>query len=216
MCEDRIWGDGFVGEGPARTGVLGRPALPRSPTAREPAAWPPAAFPQTCVARPRRDRRRRKAGEVSAAPPAAAGAASLDNVGMRAGGSQHGVDDQVSSSELRRFAHDQREIDFARSADRSLPIARLCVGVATRGRPVEVQTLVERLRQQTLRPQAIVIACVCESDVGALKESDELKILPDPAGRANATECSTISLTTASSFFDDDFLAETGLAARRR
>ncbi len=118
---------------------------------------------------------------MSAAPPAAAGAAPPARFAAAAG-----LLDDVGSPGA----------------------ARLCVGVATRGRPVEVQRLVERLRQQTLRPQAIVIACVSESDVGALTESDELKILPGPAGSARQRNRVLANLPDDCEFvvfFDDDF-----------
>jgi hypothetical protein len=85
---------------------------------------------------------------------------------------------------------------------------RVCVGLATRGRPVEVQRIVERLRQQTLRPQAIVVACVDQGDVGELEESDDLTIALGPAGLARQRNRVLANLPPDSEFvvfFDDDF-----------
>ena len=86
--------------------------------------------------------------------------------------------------------------------------AHVCVGVATRGRPNEVTKLVERLRQQTLRPDVIVIACVNRRDVGALVEGDDLKILIGPAGLARQRNRILAALPDDCEFvvfFDDDF-----------
>jgi Glycosyl transferase family 2 len=94
-------------------------------------------------------------------------------------------------------------------ASRSDPSpASVCVGVATRGRPREVQKLVERLREQTAPPQAIIIACVSESDIGALAESEDLKILPGPAGSSRQRNRVLANLPGDCEFvvfFDDDF-----------
>jgi hypothetical protein len=86
--------------------------------------------------------------------------------------------------------------------------ARVCVGLATRGRPIEVQRIVERVRQQTLRPQQIVVACVNQGDVGELEESDDLMIAIGPPGLARQRNRVLANLAPDCEFvvfFDDDF-----------
>jgi glycosyltransferase involved in cell wall biosynthesis len=139
----------------------------------------------------------------------AAAAASFDDADSRARRSRQGGDaDSVSDLKLDGLERIRREIDPTRTVNRSPVVARICVGVATRGRPTEVQRLVQRLRQQTLSPQAIIIACVSGSDVGALTEGDELKILPGPAGLARQRNRVLANLPDDCEFvvfFDDDF-----------
>lgn len=107
--------------------------------------------------------------------------------------------------------------DFTRQARASLDparqpfalaAARVCVCVATRGRPDEVERLVGRLREQTLRPQAIVIACVSRADVGALADDAQVKIVTGPAGLArqrNRALAAAPDDCEIAVFFDDDF-----------
>ena len=88
------------------------------------------------------------------------------------------------------------------------PAARVGVCVATRGRPAEVARLVGRLREQTLRPEAIVVACVSRSDVGGLADDDEVQIVAGPAGLARQRNRALAALPDACEFavfFDDDF-----------
>ena len=62
--------------------------------------------------------------------------------------------------------------------------AKVCVGIATRGRPVQVQHVVRRLRRQTLRPSLIIVACVEPSDVAGLKLTPDLRVVYGGPGLA--------------------------------
>ena len=123
-----------------------------------------------------RDRRRRNADAVSAAPP---------------------DDFALPSLALRDAVARPLALGGAR--------LRLRGDARSSGRS---RALVGRLRQQTLRPEVIIIACVSRSDVGGLAESDELKILVGPAGLARQRNRALAALPDACEFvvfFDDDF-----------
>jgi GT2 family glycosyltransferase len=85
---------------------------------------------------------------------------------------------------------------------------RICVGIATRGRPAQLQSVVEHLRLQTLQPDQIIVSCESPGDVGALEESARVRILagrPGLARQRNRVLDSLPDETALVAFFDDDF-----------
>jgi hypothetical protein len=98
----------------------------------------------------------------------------------------------------------------ARSLDGSNDTApRICAGIATRGRPAEVATIIACLRAQTLRPASIVVACTGPDDIGALTEADDLRIVfvkPGLTRQRNAILDLMPADTDYVAFFDDDFV----------
>ena len=98
----------------------------------------------------------------------------------------------------------------AQSVDQPTGIApRICAGIATRGRPAEVATIIACLRAQTLRPASIVVACTSPDDIGALTESDDLRIVfvkPGLTRQRNAILDLMSADTDYVAFFDDDFV----------
>jgi GT2 family glycosyltransferase len=94
--------------------------------------------------------------------------------------------------------------------DRSSSIApRICAGIATRGRPAEVATIVAYLRAQTLRPASIIVACTSPDDIGALQEAHDLRIVfvkPGLTRQRNRILDLMPAQTDYIAFFDDDFV----------
>lgn len=89
--------------------------------------------------------------------------------------------------------------------------AKVCVGIATHGRPNQVQHVVRRLRRQTLRPSLIVVACVEPSDVAGLKLAPDLHVVYGGPGLAKqrnlVLDCAPADAGYVV-YFDDDFLAD--------
>lgn len=85
---------------------------------------------------------------------------------------------------------------------------RVCIGMATRGRPQQLRSAVEHLHRQTLAPVAVIVSCVSLEDVGFLAESATLRIVLGPAGLARQRNAVLDNLPHATEFvvfFDDDF-----------
>src|SRR4051812_21403560 len=86
---------------------------------------------------------------------------------------------------------------------------RVCVGVATRGRPELVRNLVLRLRRQTLKPERIVVACVEAADVEGLSPAPDIQIVFSAPGLAKQPN---LLLDHADAdylaYFDDDFIPD--------
>ena len=61
---------------------------------------------------------------------------------------------------------------------------RICVGIATCGRPQQLRIVVDHLRQQTLQPSNVILSCFSSDDAGELAARDDLLILYGPAGAA--------------------------------
>ncbi len=97
------------------------------------------------------------------------------------------------------------------SANRQHRAARVFVGIATRGRPQQVQQVLFRLRRQTLKPSAILVVCVEPADVAELQAGPELDIV---FGAAGLTKQRNVVLAHVPDdadyvvFFDDDFLPD--------
>ncbi len=93
----------------------------------------------------------------------------------------------------------------------------IAVGVATRGRPGFLRLVVERLRRQTLRPAALLIAYVEPTDVAGLSEAPDLALIACEAGltrQRNAILDHLPAGTEFVAFFDDDFLPHPQWLAR--
>ena len=88
------------------------------------------------------------------------------------------------------------------------PPVGFCVGVATKGRPLQVQSVVRHLRRQTLQPAAVIVACTGAEDIGDLGEDDRLTIVTSPPGSARQRNAVLDGLPGGAefvAFFDDDF-----------
>jgi glycosyltransferase involved in cell wall biosynthesis len=98
---------------------------------------------------------------------------------------------------------------YRRSSSRGNPDeTRFCIGIATRGRPLQVQSVINHLREQTLQPEAVLVSCVDRGDVGELRESDRLRIFEGQPGLARQRNIVLENLTADAefvAFFDDDF-----------
>ncbi|HLH51120.1 MAG TPA: glycosyltransferase family 2 protein [Roseiarcus sp.] len=103
----------------------------------------------------------------------------------------------------RRFASQPARMEECR--------AKVCVGIATRGRPAQVQHVVRRLRRQSLRPSTIVVACVEPSDVAGLERAPDLRVVYGGPGLAKqrnlVLDCAPADADYVV-YFDDDFLAD--------
>jgi glycosyltransferase involved in cell wall biosynthesis len=92
--------------------------------------------------------------------------------------------------------------------DGACSASRICVGIATRGRPQHVRSVIDHLRGQTLQPDAIIVSGVNRDDIGDLAESDRVLIVLGQPGLARQRNAVLDSLPTATdfiAFFDDDF-----------
>jgi hypothetical protein len=89
----------------------------------------------------------------------------------------------------------------------TLEPSRVCVGIATRGRPQQVAEVVRRLRRQTL-PATILVAAVEPADVMGLAPAPDLRILycaPGSSRQRNAILDHLPPEAEIVAFFDDDF-----------
>lgn len=88
--------------------------------------------------------------------------------------------------------------------------AKIYVGIATRGRPSVLCSVVDHLGSQTMRPEAIVVSCTAASDVGPLVDDPRVTVLIGPAGLARQRNAILDHLPADADtvvFFDDDFVA---------
>jgi GT2 family glycosyltransferase len=89
------------------------------------------------------------------------------------------------------------------------PVAKICVGIASRGRPGVLAAVVERLGRQTLPPSSILISCTGPEDCGALALRDDVTVLIDRPGLARQRNAVLRNLPPDADivvFFDDDFV----------
>ena len=106
---------------------------------------------------------------------------------------------------------DTETLANARPATRRPRAARVYVGIATRGRPQQVQHVLFRLRRQTLKPTAVVVVCVEPADVAEIKPGPGLAVL---FGAPGLTKQRNVVLGHVPAdadyvvFFDDDFLPD--------
>lgn len=95
------------------------------------------------------------------------------------------------------------EIDRVEAA--SLKVA---VGVATKGRPDQLDSMLENLRLQTLAPASVIICCTGPEDVGArAREAGHTIVLETPGSsrQRNAILEKLPADIDVVAFFDDDF-----------
>ena len=86
--------------------------------------------------------------------------------------------------------------------------AGFCVGIATKGRPLQVRSVVEHLRRQTLQPEAVIVACTGAEDAGDLEQTGRLSIAKSRPGLARQRNAVLDRLPANAqfiAFFDDDF-----------
>ena len=100
---------------------------------------------------------------------------------------------------------------MATLADTEAPALRVCVGVATRGRPADILHLISRLRRQTLKPATIIVACVEPADVAGLNAETDIRIVycaPGLTRQRNGVLDLAPPGTDIMVFFDDDFIPD--------
>lgn len=98
---------------------------------------------------------------------------------------------------------------WAQTTPASRVSRRIAVGIATRGRPGFLRLVVERLRRQTLRPAALLVAYVEPGDVAGLSEAADVVLIPCEAGLTRQRNAILDRLPAEAefvAFFDDDFL----------
>jgi GT2 family glycosyltransferase len=91
----------------------------------------------------------------------------------------------------------------------SKPPLKVAVAVASLGRPVEVQQLVEALSRQTVAPCAIVVSAVRREDVGDLVSGGDLQVIFGPPGSSRQRNYALDVLQSncdVVAFLDDDYL----------
>jgi hypothetical protein len=91
------------------------------------------------------------------------------------------------------------------------PVARIGIGIATRGRAGVLRSVVSHLRQQTLQPRSIVVAGTSPDDVRGLDGFAEVTVLlaqPGLARQRNAILQHLPEDIDIVAFFDDDFVAD--------
>ena len=88
---------------------------------------------------------------------------------------------------------------------------RICVGIATRGRPEQIRQVVDRLRRQTMRPASVIVVCVEPSDVAGLDGTAPVRIVHSQQGSSKQRNV-VLDQAPASAefvvFFDDDFIPD--------
>jgi glycosyltransferase involved in cell wall biosynthesis len=95
------------------------------------------------------------------------------------------------------------------SADLPGRPTRICVGIASCGRPQQLRIVVDHLRQQTLQPSNVIISCVSSDDARELGARGDLLIVYGHAGAARQRNVVLRNLppeTDIVVFFDDDFV----------
>ena len=86
---------------------------------------------------------------------------------------------------------------------------RICVGIATRGRPGLIAALVERIRRQSLVPTTIIISASTPSDIAGLPCWPDVTVLMGTPGLARQRNLILRHVphgTDVVAFFDDDFV----------
>ena len=86
--------------------------------------------------------------------------------------------------------------------------ARVCVGIATRGRPDQLAAMLDNLAGQTLPPQAIIVCCSGPEDVGAVAARGDVTVVYEQPGLARQRNGILRALPEGTDFvvfFDDDF-----------
>lgn len=90
-------------------------------------------------------------------------------------------------------------------------VARVAVGIATRGRPGVLRAVLGQLRQQTLKPAAILVAGTSREDVRGIEDIEEVQVIiaqPGLARQRNAILRHLPDHIEILAFFDDDFVAD--------
>lgn len=85
---------------------------------------------------------------------------------------------------------------------------RVCVGIATKGRPDQLAAMLENLASQTMSPDSIIVCCSGSEDVGQLPAALEVRVVYEAAGlprQRNGILKSLPEGTDLIVFFDDDF-----------
>jgi len=85
---------------------------------------------------------------------------------------------------------------------------RVCVGIATKGRPDQLAAMLENLASQTLSPDSIIVCCSGPEDVGPLPAGQEVRVVYEAAGlprQRNGILRALPEGTDLIVFFDDDF-----------
>lgn len=86
---------------------------------------------------------------------------------------------------------------------------KVCVGIATRGRPDSVEAVVGALKRQSVPPEQIIVSCVEVADAGAVAGLPDVLVLCGPPGLArqrNAVLDAVSHEIGVIAFFDDDFI----------
>lgn len=86
--------------------------------------------------------------------------------------------------------------------------ARVCVGIATKGRPGQLAAMLENLARQTLKPQSIIVCCSGPEDVGAVAARADVTVVYEQPGLARQRNGILRALPDGTDwivFFDDDF-----------
>ena len=85
---------------------------------------------------------------------------------------------------------------------------RICVVIATRGRPSQLSAMLDNLARQTLKPQTIVVGCSSPEDVGAIAARGDVTVVYEQPGLAKQRNSILRALPKDTDwvvFFDDDF-----------
>ncbi|GJE28448.1 glycosyltransferase family 2 protein [Methylobacterium organophilum] len=85
---------------------------------------------------------------------------------------------------------------------------RVCVGIATRGRPEQLAAMIDNLRFQTLAPESIIVCCTGPQDVGAATARPGVRVIYEQPGLARQRNGVLRALPEGTDFlvfFDDDF-----------
>ena len=85
---------------------------------------------------------------------------------------------------------------------------RVCVGIATRGRPQQLTAMLDNLARQTMQPERVIVCCSGPDDVGALHGTANLQIVYEKVGlprQRNGILRALPEGTDIIVFFDDDF-----------
>ncbi len=86
--------------------------------------------------------------------------------------------------------------------------ARVCVGIATRGRPDQLAAMLDHLARQTLKPHTIIVCCTGPADVGAVAARADVTVVYEQPGLARQRNGILRALPDGTDwvvFFDDDF-----------
>lgn len=92
-------------------------------------------------------------------------------------------------------------------------LPKVCVAIATRGRPELLAKIVSRLEGQTVPPVAIIISCTGDSDVSGLRPNERRLILKGRAGLPSQRNLALDHVPPDAdivAFFDDDFVPDDG------